>query len=578
MGRDLSAFISYRRRDAYLQPKPDGSLDFGFIDKLAEALKIAGFKDVFVDTSSIEGGQTYDSKIRKNILDCDLFIAVIGGNWLDILRTRQRMAAPDDVVREIRIARAREKAIIPLLIDGTGMPPLIELPEQIRRFHFQNGVPIKSTDSAEAIAATLKASASRISRIRSLISGWTKAYFTFSCLAYLCCAILPNVVGWREFGRPAWTGMASVWSGFYIWPIVFLLFILVALYRPLTTLVESVITAPTAAIRRTYAMPLVAGTVLSVLATAIEVAGPFEVPWSIHPVLPGCAGPSSTPSTDVAILSSYDSGAQPQSAGPLQDQYGKEFWMVDKCWPNVFYYLTVPVYEGAINPGYLAERPAVQRAFKSLLTSNLAWSETVRPYVVSFWILAWLGGTGIVMSIFFVMVQIRRPEDDDVLRLPGEDAYLCLTYSFVALVAWLPFRMNTLYFKKLYSCETLGNCSVDPLLYFNDGVLGSVLIIAYAFVTTGLLIKYRRLALAFLGSFSVATILLGAFAVYRFGDKIAEFSGRWQFYAGIAIPLILIMTALWYLFDPATRDVEEFDQEAEKGGEADVGDGLDDRL
>jgi hypothetical protein len=567
MGQSLKAFISYRRRDAFMRPNEAGEPDYAFIDKLVEALNIAGFDDVFVDRRDIKGGYNFESIIRRRIADCDLFVAVMGGNWLEILRQKQIAGDRDDVVREIWAAsRLNEKAIVPLLVDRAVMPRPIELPKQIRRFHLQNGVGINSADSPQTIAATLDEASSFLKRLGKLTSNWANAYIAFAVFAYIACAILPHVVGVLEFGRPAWVGMAKVWSGLYIWPICFLPFVLVALYRPLTTLVESAITASNARDRRTYLTPLVLGTLISILAVVFEVGGPFEVPWSVHPALPGCANASSPATPDFVTLSSYDNplDAASGSAGPLQARYGERFWMKNKCWPNALYYLTVPVYQGTINPDYLAARPKVQRAFMSVLALDAAPSLSVFPYVLSFFILAWLGCTGIVMSVFYVMVQIRRPNDDDVLRLPSEDAYLCLTYSFVTLIAWLPFRMSTIYFKNLYSCETLGNCPFNPLVYLTDGIMGAMLLIAYVFLTAGLLVKYHRLALSFLGTFAIATILFGAFVVVRYGAEIALFSDYWQFYLGISIPSILVMMALWYFFDPSMSHKDDFDSNEDR--------------
>jgi hypothetical protein len=168
------------------------------------------------------------------------------------------------------------------------------------------------------------------------------------------------------------------------------------------------------------------------------------------------------------------------------------------------------------------------------------------------------------MSVFYVTVQIRRPSDDAVLRLPSEDAYLCLTYSFVTLMVWVPFRMNTIYFKNLYFCETLEQgCKVNPVLYLNDWVLGTMLLIGYVFLTVGLLVKYHRLVLGLLSAAAVATIILGAFAVFRFSADIAQLTDLWQFYVGLSIPSIVIMVALWYQFDPSVVHFNDFKKEIE---------------
>jgi hypothetical protein len=541
-----------------MRPTAEGKLDFTFIDKLVSALRLAGFQEVFVDKSGIKAGDNYETQIRRKIDECDLFLAVLGANWVNILRGKRERDERDDVVREIKRARYKEKAIVPLLVDGTPMVPPKELPEKIRRFHFQNGVEISSSSDVEAMATTFVEVSTRTRRISRLTSVWTGAYAIFGFCAWFCCGFLPNIVGKSEFGE-AWPGMAAIWSGFYIWPILFLPFVLFSLYRPLTTLVEGAILAPNLEDRKTYLTPIVFGTFMAFLAAILEIAGPFETPWSIHPRWEGC-GQIVGAQPGLGVLSKY--GELAAADGAALSQYKNTFWMNDKCWPNVFFYLTVPVYEGHIDKDYFAERTKIRKTFVDLLSSGGPSSSVALPYSLSFSILAWLGCTGIAMSVFYVMVKIRRPDDDDVLRLPSEDAYLCLTYSFVTLMAWLPFRANTLYFKKLYFCASPG-CSVPPIFYLNDGVIGAMLIISYIFVTVGLLLNYPRLALALLGAFSVLALFVCAFLIFLFGDDIASLSSRWQFYLGISIPSVLVMSALWYLFDPSYKAEADDGQEGE---------------
>jgi hypothetical protein len=205
------------------------------------------------------------------------------------------------------------------------------------------------------------------------------------------------------------------------------------------------------------------------------------------------------------------------------------------------------------NQNYLASRAAVAGSFNALLREGgEPHSWVFYPYLMSVSILIWLLGTGVVMSIFYVMVQIRRPTDFSLLRRPSERAYLCLTYTFVTVMIWVPFRINTDYFKYLYSCEDYGNCpGADLKLYLTDVVLAVSLLICYAFLTIGLVVKYRRLALGLLGAFAVALTLLGAFLIYWFRMEIAQISDSWRFSVAISIPVILVMLALGYAFDPS---------------------------
>lgn len=123
---------------------------------------------------------------------------------------------------------------------------------------------------------------------------------------------------------------------------------------------------------------------------------------------------------------------------------------------------------------------------------------------------------------------------------------------------WVPFRINTDYFKYLYSCEDYGNCPGAGLeLYLTDVVLAVTLLICYAFLTIGLVVKYRRLALGLLGAFAVALTLVGAFLIYWFRTEIAQISDSWRFSVAISIPVILVMLALGYAFDPSVARFNE---------------------
>jgi hypothetical protein len=242
----------------------------------------------------------------------------------------------------------------------------------------------------------------------------------------------------------------------------------------------------------------------------------------------------------------------------LAAQYPSAFWLRDRCWPNAFFYLTIPASAGALDNVYKAERPGIARAFDALLTSaQVPYSRLFPSYVISFTILIWLTALGILMSIFYVTVSIRRAHNGRVRSIPSEDAYLCLTYAFVALMVWLPFRINTIHFKVLYNCETFP-CAGEIRPYIKDTVFAVALVIAFAYLTAGLLIRYHRIALSILGGAAIALFLSGAVAVYLFPDAVASLAEQWQTFIGIAILVILILLGLWYQFDPAIVRFNDF--------------------
>ncbi|MBR0898539.1 toll/interleukin-1 receptor domain-containing protein [Bradyrhizobium tropiciagri] len=545
MGQILKAFISYRRRDAYVSFK-NGEADNSLVIGLQGALRKAGFNEVFLDTGNIEISEDYKTKIYDAVSDADLVVAVVGNRWLDILREKEKSGEYDILLDEIKIALDREKEIVPLLVDGASMPNESDLPESIRPFHDRNAQSTKSADFEQKIVGPMARIAGKITWRRQRASWWFRAYLIVACLAWYFCAIQPHIVGFLEFGPKSWGAMAAIWSGFFIWPIFFLPLALFALRPPILSIIESVTSTSRFHDKIVYLTPLIFGTILAGLAIAIELGGQ-ETPWSIHPALPDC--PRASSATRFQPLSHYN--AAPDAA--FTQDFGDQFWMKDSCWPNVFYYLTVPLYSASASSEYLARRPAIAHSFNSMLRDGGApHSMVFYPYVISFSVLIWLLGTGVVMSIFYVMVQIRRPDDFSILRLPSERAYIYLTYTFITMMIWVPFRINTDYFKYLYSCTDSPAChSVDPKLYFVDMVLAVSLLICYSFLSLGLVVKYKRWALALLGALAVTVALLGALLIYKYRVQLAGISDTWQFSVGLSIPIILLMLALGYAFDPS---------------------------
>jgi hypothetical protein len=75
-------------------------------------------------------------RIEEAIGACDLFIALIGDDWLDIADAggRRRLDDPDDPVRlEIGLALARsDLVVIPVLVEGATMPRAEQLPDDLK--------------------------------------------------------------------------------------------------------------------------------------------------------------------------------------------------------------------------------------------------------------------------------------------------------------------------------------------------------------------------------------------------------------------------------------------------------------
>lgn len=118
-------FISYRRDDSAY---PAGWL----YDRLAERF---GGEQIFKDVDSIELGEDFVQEIGEAVGRADVLLALIGERWLNAPDEHggRRLEDPDDFVRiEIEAALERKVRVIPILVEGAGMPREEQLPESLR--------------------------------------------------------------------------------------------------------------------------------------------------------------------------------------------------------------------------------------------------------------------------------------------------------------------------------------------------------------------------------------------------------------------------------------------------------------
>jgi hypothetical protein len=224
MARQFQAFVSYRRNDTFMRSLNDGDPRSAFMDNLESALGRLGGSEIFIDTSEIEGGDFYERRIFDAISDCNLFVVLIGPDWLRLLNEkaeRAKTGEPDILAREIATALTLEKVIVPLQIDGASMPTEADLQvvqDTLRPLAKISGISIASNASVETIVAALQGPAQEVLSLRRLGRWWATSYFAFCAVVWLFCGFVPNVKGLQEFGLEPWMGMATSWSGMFIWP------------------------------------------------------------------------------------------------------------------------------------------------------------------------------------------------------------------------------------------------------------------------------------------------------------------------------------------------------------------------
>jgi hypothetical protein len=117
-------FVSYRRQDTR-------SATARLCEKLQRHF---GADAVFHDVESIEAGADFTATIASKIRDSSIVLVIIGPRWLETSGDgRTRLDDQADYVRlEIAAALRVRRAIIPVLVEGAGMPASAMLPADIQ--------------------------------------------------------------------------------------------------------------------------------------------------------------------------------------------------------------------------------------------------------------------------------------------------------------------------------------------------------------------------------------------------------------------------------------------------------------
>ena len=156
-------FICYRHEDS-----------FAYAMNLYERLcKRFGDASVFMDIKKLVGGDTYWEIIKSKIAASDVFVAVIGQQWLK--------SSPDWVMKEIAEAIHCRLRIIPTLVGAAQMPDRQDLPDALAPFAGRHAVEIsdRSFDYGvdQLIEAVKKAFEDEIPiEHRSLDESWIAHY------------------------------------------------------------------------------------------------------------------------------------------------------------------------------------------------------------------------------------------------------------------------------------------------------------------------------------------------------------------------------------------------------------------
>lgn len=139
----MKVFVSYRREDGQ-----------HIASRLCERLdQVFGPRNVFYDERSISTGGDFLGAVGGAIYTSDVILVVIGPKWATIrdARGRLRLDDSDDPVGwEVGLGLASGRMLIPLLVDGAGMPSKGELPRKLRDLTTRSGFRLPNGSGFEA--------------------------------------------------------------------------------------------------------------------------------------------------------------------------------------------------------------------------------------------------------------------------------------------------------------------------------------------------------------------------------------------------------------------------------------------
>ena len=115
-------FISYRRDDV-------AATAARICDRLTF---IVGPKSIFFDIDNLRPGERFDEKLIRALDESNVFLAIIGPKWLQLLEERERAKQIDYVRQEIQLALSKEMLFVPVIVDNARLPEPNVLPADIR--------------------------------------------------------------------------------------------------------------------------------------------------------------------------------------------------------------------------------------------------------------------------------------------------------------------------------------------------------------------------------------------------------------------------------------------------------------
>lgn len=151
----MRIFVSYRRSDSRTVTGRLWQYLCGEI----------GRDNIFFDHDSLPPGLDFPSQIATAVRQSQVVLVMIGPNWVTTTRDGlQRLGLPDDHVRrEVELALEHVEVVVPVLVDGAGVPEPNQLPESLRPLVNRTAVQLRDDPDflpdAERLIARLRRAA-----------------------------------------------------------------------------------------------------------------------------------------------------------------------------------------------------------------------------------------------------------------------------------------------------------------------------------------------------------------------------------------------------------------------------------
>jgi hypothetical protein len=147
-----TVFISYRRDDA-------GAHARLLYDRLAQRF---GADHVFLDVEALQAGTNWREEIRARASGCGVLMALIGPRWLSIVAESAHRGVLEptvDVARqeiELALTSQDEIAVVPVLLDGTTMPPAYVLPRSLQALADRQAMQLRLSSYDEDVESLIE--------------------------------------------------------------------------------------------------------------------------------------------------------------------------------------------------------------------------------------------------------------------------------------------------------------------------------------------------------------------------------------------------------------------------------------